>query len=409
MQGLVADCHQTYTLSVAAENAAGVGTPVKAAPFRPSGIITPGTEPPYVVILLDGIKEAQPGFSMDPYKPTLDQTEPQGYCPESWNPTKKKYGEADFRGAPDGPWSFFHKWNYGEVDSNGNQTGNHESEPRALEFNTNNLRPGTYTHSFMLDAVAANEAIILPYSYEGIGLIKGGEPNGDPLFSFEGYTEEQSTPGDPEAPSLEEDAARLAYEVTTVEETWPSADIIVVGHSQGGLIAWKWYHEDRGALDSRVVGFSLDSPINGVCVTLLCGSIPGYPEWNKRETFDQQWLTFDASEGWGFRFIGTYGDEVRINLPIGHLDSYGSGAETLEHQLPFPYSSSLHEAEVRSLCGNPLQEDTCPASAPPDHISEHCEIVEHLVPAWEEREGHYVVKYCPSNVAYFNSVLGLAY
>ena len=240
LNGLVEDCHERYVVSVSARNAAGIGAAATSSSFRPSGIVAPHSvvkSPAFVLILVDGVNESQPGFTMDPYTPTLDGS--PSYCPEAWNASMSSEAESDFAGSPAGPWSFFHKWNFGEVDSHGNGTGNDELAPRAVAIPSppQGISPGTYTHSFMLDAVAAQGAIILPFSYKGYGF--SSAPNHDPLFTFYGYSACQSTPGC--GPTIDSDASLLASEVSAAARTWPASRIVVMGHSQGGLVAFAWW------------------------------------------------------------------------------------------------------------------------------------------------------------------------
>jgi hypothetical protein len=417
--GLAEDCHQVYVVSIAAQNAAGRGAAAASSPFRPSGIVIPGQDPPYVVILLDGINEAQPGFTMDPYHPT--QGTPS-YCPESFNRSTGKERESDFHTAPDGPWSFFHKWNFGEVDSSGDATGknpdgttpNTESAPRAFPGNPQGIAAGTHTHSFMLDAIAAQGAIILPFSYKGV-TISGHTFH---TFTFAKYNKCDSTPqpfivcfGDRTANTLDW-ARELNTEVNHAAEFWPTSEIVVMGHSQGGLIAFTWWlcsqiiggycHNLHTHLPQNFLqGFSLDSPINGACALGACVGPPSYPPYQFRQAYDPLYLRVEARASNSFRFAGTYGDS-----PAG---GYQSNAETLQHQMLFPYSHTMTSDAVNDLCSNPFDESRCPAPAPPDHIST-CPVklgLVSLIPDWAT--AHYVVKYCPDDVAYFNNTLGLNY
>jgi hypothetical protein len=411
LPGLIEDCHQRYVVTVAADTAAGQGNAATSASFQPSGIVMPGKAPPYVVILLDGINEAQPGFTMNPYKPTASGT--PSYCPETWDASTHTGNESDFVTSPKGPWSFFHKWNFGEVNSNGSgirsgdQYTSVESEPRTLPGDP---KPGIETHSFMLDALAAHGAIILPFSYEGAGLTK--KSKGVPTFIFNGYSTCDS--GSPPNPTcngnIGQDEKYLNEEVATVASTWPSSKIVIIGHSQGGMIAWKWW-QDYPHPRNLAFGFSLDSPINGGCVggnshQATCLGPIGYPGWGTRVYSDHSELNFDAEHGNRFRFIGTYGDSLEL---IGPIALYGStGAENLEHTLLFPYGGlnplGLQVSTVENVCADPLNESHCPAPAPPDHIS-NCPIGK-KPPPWEV--AHFVVKYCPGDVAYINNTIGLS-
>ena len=416
VSGLLEDCHQLYQVVVTPETGPGSGPAGKSPVFRPSGIVESGKAPPYVVILLDGINESQPGFTMNPYKPTLDGN--PSYCPEARNASSGTEAEADFAGAPNGPWSFFHKWNFGEVKDGQavgpNDKGYDESAPRAVAYPKPppNVVPGTYTHSFMLDAIASRGAIILPFSYKGYGFAPNFQAH--PGFSYYGYGGCQATPGCPGAPLIPEDAKLLDGEVNDAASVWPTSKIVVMGHSQGGLIAFEWWAcshnglpqsaaKDCGGVRTTlppnfVAGFSLDSPITGACGQAFghgCFGPRSYPEYDQRAARDPAYVHLDAPGGRPFYLIGTYGDS-----PIG---GYQSGTKTLEHQLLF----TAPESAIDSACGDPRDESACPA-APPDHISD-CPVdgVPNL-PEWEKSAAHYVEKFCPSNVNYFNTVLGLS-
>lgn len=428
--GLLEDCHQRYHVTVSTLTATGLTGSVTSRSFRPSGIVPSSGSPPYVVILLDGVAESQPTFTVNPYLPTTDGV--PSYCPESWNSALGDEQEADFAGAPNGPWSFFHKWNVGEIDnplppqpfvsvSDGQPAGsnpdnsqpNTESLPRAVAGNTQGLVPGTYTHSFMLDALAGSGAIIIPYSYKGFGFDSNFKSR--PAFTFYGYTSCQSLPGC--GPTIQEDANLLDSEVRAASQVWPFSKIIVMGHSQGGLIAYEWWMCSQGSslpegIRNKVCqgletslppkfwrGFSLDSPINGACaetpiISFGCGGPPSYPPYEQRASFDPIVLSVDDSQGDPFRFIGSYGDS-----PAG---GYQSGAKTLEHQLLYDYNT-YSDSQTESRCGEPSAESGCPIGKP-DHLSE-CPVDQTL--PWET--AHYVEKFCPGDVKFFDDSLHLSY
>jgi hypothetical protein len=125
--GLLEDCHQRYEMSVQTVTTGGLSPSVTTQSFRPSGIVAQGHAPPYLVVLVDGIMSQSPGFTMNPYDPDSGI---KSYCPESWWPASSGHGgkeaESGFYGHgtsspghPHGPWSFFHKWNVGETNSDG--------------------------------------------------------------------------------------------------------------------------------------------------------------------------------------------------------------------------------------------------------------------------------------------------
>ncbi|MBV9280014.1 MAG: alpha/beta fold hydrolase [Chloroflexi bacterium] len=442
-QGLVEDCHQRYAISVAAENAAGVGpaatgtTMDGSTTFRPSGVVVPGKAPPYVVILLDGISESKPGFTMNPYHPTSGKT--ASYCPESWDASTHSESEADFASAPHGPKEFFSKWNFYDPKDTANK-----NVPEQMSNSTpRNLMTGAKTHEFMLDAIAAQGAVILPFSYgswsEGTtGPSDGARLRGtkaNPYFVFDAYTACNSNPGpvagfgcdaDPggfpdwrglgipsEDFSIDDDADNLAAEVGSIRAVWGNVPIVVVGHSQGGLIAFRAWQ--RRILPPGIRLFSLDSPINGVCPFRIkggkygpvgqCVGPSGYPDYDSRVSTDAGYLTQDKAASYAFRLIGTWGDSVIITIkypdigPIGggtiiSGPAYGTGDETLQHEL----------LVTGPTCADAKHNADCPDwPHSPDHISE-CPIPGN---GWVKDDQHFIVKFCPGNIDYFNYTLGL--
>lgn len=390
VEGLTADCHELYKVSVAAMNSNGTGAPAQYShPVRPSGFLTPGVAPATVVILLDGFLESKDGFQMNPFGPTNDPPLPggrvQGYCPESYDsqallPNYGSETEADFAGTPIGPWQFFNKWNF--ADPGGEQGSNSTPRLLASEFQMP-------THSFMLDALAGQGAIFLPFSYKGATL---GGTSSNPTFQFSAYTWCDATPI-PRCGSIARDVSWLDKEVRSIHAIWPHARIVVIGHSQGGLIAFDWWiNHGLGGRTSVTNLFALDSPINGVCTSILCLGPVGYPSYGLRDTLDPAYLQLDAAMGNPFRFVGTWGDTVPIPPFFG---AYGpAGAENLQHEL----------LVTGSNCDLGVSTD-CPA--PPDHVS-GCPIFASS-PQWVQDDQHFITKFCPENVAYVNGVLHLSY
>ena len=159
--------------------------------------------------------------------------------------------------------------------------------------------------------------------------------------------------------------------------------------------------------------FSLDSPINGVCVLVpnpipllppaFCGGVPGYPDYY----LDQpafRWgrdLSYSGQDGGSnpvFHFIGTLGDQVRVKIGSGTEPAYQTGLLTLQHELV-----------VRGWCSDGGHTGCALA---PDHVS-NCPVTEDSNPKrrdhWIYEDGHFIEKFCPGNVAYVDKVLGLRY
>jgi hypothetical protein len=436
---LLVDCHQRYEIAVETTTQSGLSQPVYTPSFRPSGIVAAGQDPPYVVVLVDGIRSQSPGFTLqDTYDPTPPGEAPS-YCPESWSPggpgdSAGTEAEANVLKSPTGPWSFLHKWNVGEINSDGTAdtsdfNNQWESEPKTL---ASDGRAGSFTHNFMLDDLAAQGAVILPFSYhtDGCDASTGAQLTGtfsDPVFRFPGYNSGDSFVTDCGVahigalgggfgfgPGVNYWGDVLVHEVTSVHQMWPSSKIVVIGHSQGGLVtADAWL---QGFTVPHIQAFSLDSPINGSCGTpVTCIGPPGYPPYEARTIYDQGpdgYLGIDQSHGDNMHFIGTYGDSPIINLPLGiNIHAYGADAETLEHQMPFDYSQ--HDpGSVVATCNVegstkgqwPQVNPNCPAAVP-DYLSP-CPVDFNSVAPWITDTGHFVVKYCPGVITYLNQAVG---
>ncbi len=248
---------------------------------------------------------------------------------------------------------FFSKWNFFDPADTGN--GNvPQLQSNSTPQDLNSPGPGAETHSFMLDAIAATGAVILPYSYQGASLSSSG-----PTFRFNGYSACNSTPFPPgdigtncnplSGATISSDAETLAAEIASIRSVWKNVPVVVMGHSQGGLIAFSAWQ--AGELPTGTKVFSLDSPINGVCPLRApplpvipiflwgsCLGVASYPTYDDRLFHDPTYLAQDLANGIPFAAIGTEGDTVSVpvkvfGLDLGNLPAYGVGNETLQHQL----------------------------------------------------------------------------
>ena len=90
---------------------------------------------------------------------------------------------------------------------------------------------------------------------------------------------------------------------------------------------------------------------------------------------------------------------------IRHLVAFQSFTD-LQHQLLFDYTGNCV-----GVGGLPFVQQgmSCTAPQPPDHISE-CTIIHNgndLSPQWVQDDAHFIEKFCPGDVTYFNDVLRL--
>ena len=114
--------------------------------------------------------------------------------------------------------------------------------------------------------LASLGAVILPYSYQGAYMRYNSANPASPLFHVNPYA-----PPDPGNQFPEIEAKVMDNELASSTSFWPQSRIIVVGHSNGGLVAqlW-WYHFGRTNHQGVAAEFSLDSPISGVQDGLVC-------------------------------------------------------------------------------------------------------------------------------------------
>jgi hypothetical protein len=118
--------------------------------------------------------------------------------------------------------------------------------------------PGCNATPNMTTALTQAGALILPFSYKGVTV---GGTRAQPKVTVRSYASNVSST------TLPQVAARpLAREVDQAHKLWPSARIVVAGHSEGGYVAEEYFRTSfNHGHDPEVTGiFSLDSPINGI-------------------------------------------------------------------------------------------------------------------------------------------------
>jgi Alpha/beta hydrolase of unknown function (DUF915) len=167
-----------------------------------------------------------------------------------------------------------------------------------------------------VDAAASGGGLVLPFSYGGATLKSG------PVFSVTGYSASKFANTSPAA-----EATLMNAEITSIHKVWPNARIVVVGHSNGGLIGELWWLDYGSKNPSHVTQvFSLDSPLNGVangfCSTALTGylcdkgfgvgkTLAGFYAalWKNQASNDAAAVALDAKDKL-FTAVGTDGDPL---------------------------------------------------------------------------------------------------
>jgi Legume lectin domain/Fibronectin type III domain len=281
VQGLLHDCVTQYTFEVEAINAVGRGVGAFSSPVLTSGI--PTRPPKVVVILANGVNTSIGDGTYDPLKdvPT--------YCASSDGLHE------DTSRDPKPVQGMIGNW------------GSENSAGAGVGFGAGNR---------LTDTLASVGAVLLPFSVKGAHL---SEAPTAPTFTFTGYSIYDIGSFDPRDRYAH--ARTLNDEITSVHTVWPSARIVVVGHSQGGLIAHDWWIKYGFSAPSGVVQvYSLDSPINGVAfkTPASSGSFLGvsanlFNEWHRLYTDQVYRDTIDVELDRVrplFTPIGTVGDPV---------------------------------------------------------------------------------------------------
>ena len=104
---------------------------------------------------------------------------------------------------------------------------------------------------------------MLPFSYNGAYMFGSAS---SAVFTVRAYTGD-----DVKNSNVQSEAQLLNTEISDISTMLPNAKIIVVGHSNGGLIAERWWWLYGQSTPRNVVHvFSLDFPINGVYDGTVC-------------------------------------------------------------------------------------------------------------------------------------------
>jgi hypothetical protein len=149
---------------------------------------------------------------------------------------------------------------------------------KSLQDTFGTTGPGSGQGPTLLTAIAQTGALILPYSYLGACFLDASKTGCDetpadgqtspPTFHVTPYT--KAAPN--QADIIYEDWV-LDSELVSIRRQWPETKIILIGHSEGGLIVKQWWRDwdghhghaaDHASTNWNVAGvFSVDGPING--------------------------------------------------------------------------------------------------------------------------------------------------
>jgi hypothetical protein len=199
----------------------------------------------------------------------------------------------------------------------------------------------------LTDALGLAGAAIVPYSYRGATLAP--PPSGTSLRDAV-LTVNASSQEDPGTIVPKTAANTLEKQISSIHGIWPKTRILVVGHSEAGLVVETWWeaHRKELATDHVDAVFSLDAPLNGVsnavicengvsaglAARLACGGLQINPPvahvWASLWKADQsqvngRLIAEDVATGSRFIDVGTDGDPV---YSLGdYPNNYGLGSQ----------------------------------------------------------------------------------
>jgi len=342
--GLTSDCTiGRYRFGVSANNTLGPNPGPSSA--LSSTVIAAGhvSEPPSsIVILLQGLTSSLPS------DPTHEGYDPRGYS------------GCGLRDVYDGKIP-----NYDEPAFMSQTASSFDPNPQDPAYH------GVLASPDLTDLLAANGALMLPFSYLGGGLL--GNAGETPALYVNPYGSSEP------AHTLRDAAAdQLDLEVGSVHRVWPTTPIIIIGHSNGGLVAETLFEKHAGTVSNDNVKyiFSVDSPINGIydpgalldwgfnrtgggAPVLSPQLLEEYHQlWGNRQTRDAQLITQDQQMGNLYIPIGTYNDELYA--------SANSATITVAHSLASGTEAQWHGIDSQVLCTAFTLGEDCQAVSPPD-------------------------------------------
>ena len=261
-------------------------------------------EPEAVVILADGISSKVAGGSYTPADITGTGWQHQGggYCVPYAPGQKNPRGTVEAAGLPAPLESLYADYAGGLLPG---------YKPRALQS------------QLLTNVLARAGAVIVPFSYRGALLHPpaAGQPPDTAVLQVAA-----SGSSDPGSIVPQRAAATLEREVASIHSVWPTTRILIVGHSEAGLVAEFWWHDYwlAGAHNHMWSVFSLDGPLNGVagagvCETGVCGPVQIQPDvatvwlslWRENQSaVDRQLINADEATGDRFIAVGTQSDPV---------------------------------------------------------------------------------------------------
>jgi hypothetical protein len=198
----------------------------------------PKSSPPVITIIIQGVGSSVEG--------------------SNWNPLSTFYCTSQFG------------------DNSTIQTGTTQGKLAYDWLNVSDAGNGDYAGpgagNNLIDSVASTGGLVLPLSYVPGTKLTGTAAS--PMFTVPSYG-----PSDVINTNPNEVAGHLNSLIGQINTIFPNAKIIVVGHSNGGVVAQQWWANNTsfspGPQNNVAQVFTLDSPVNGLYAGTICANPNG--------------------------------------------------------------------------------------------------------------------------------------
>lgn len=204
------------------------------------------------------------------------------------------------------------------------------------------------SNSNLTKSIAQTGAIILPFSYNGVSLTL---QNGTPSLKVNGYSPKDVGYMLPDPIGNQAPQGTAAYqlneEVQSIQQMWPQTKIVIIGHSEGGLVAERYFMDYYSPSTAPNVDkiFSLDSPINGInggAISSIMASILSSKFWLSDSLLNYYNNLWDQFQIYGdSSVVNKNNAENNIYTPIGTpgdliYSSTDDGYHSIFSQILFP-------------------------------------------------------------------------
>jgi len=228
----------------------------------------PGSHPKFIAIMLQGISSYVLANGNSTTGSTTFNPAAINYCASPNGQLPPNNPNAVIRSMSDGWLNYSYSNNgTGSLISNSYSFGanGQVNTPSGTMDGPSRVVPGAGVNT--INELASAGGYVLPFSYNGASMTGTAA---HPVFHFAAYDGNNVADEDPRYGSGDNGQgngpAHLNAELQSIEKVFPNVPIVLIGHSNGGLIAEQWwirYGTKPGVQDVYHI-YTLDSPLNGV-------------------------------------------------------------------------------------------------------------------------------------------------